>query len=168
MLLHLPELVAGREPPGAGHYIGGYSGFSFKVANGVYYHLGATRGHYVAGSDEPVRIDTGTVFFTAQRFIFLGASQNREWALAKLLGYQHDESQPRTFVQVANRRTVSGFDYSPEHTVLLHFVVALCLASYQGHLPDLEASTPALFSEHEALKPGAPAQDGASPAPPSQ
>lgn len=58
-------------------------------------------------------------------------------------------------------------DYSPEHAVLLHFVVALCLASYQGHLPDLEASTRAQFSEHEALKPGVPALDGASPPPAS-
>ena len=151
-----------------GHYIGGYSGFSFKVAKGVYYHLGATRGHYVPGPDEPVRIDTGTMFFTTQRFVFLGARQNREWVFAKLLGYQHDESQPRTFVQVANRQKVSGFDYSPEHAVLLHFVVALCLASYQRHLPDLEASARAQFSEHQALKPGAPTQDGASPPPPSQ
>jgi hypothetical protein len=43
------------------------------------------------------------VFFTTQRFLFLGGRQNGEWAFSKLLGYQHDESAPRTFVQVSNR-----------------------------------------------------------------
>ena len=138
---------------GQGHYVGGYSGFSFNVANGVRYHVGGTRGHYVAGPDQPTRIDTGTMFFTTQRLVFLGARQNREWAFGKLLGYQHDEAAPRTFVQVSNRQKVSGFDYSPEHALLLHFVVALCLAAFQGHLADLEASVQAQINEHLAAKP---------------
>src|SRR5487761_1697917 len=131
-----------------GHYIAGYSGFSFRVAKGVNYHLGGVRGHYVPGPDEPTQIDTGTMFFTTQRFVFLGSRQNREWAFPKLLGYQHDPSGPRTFVQVANRQKVSGFDYAPEDSVLLHFVVALCLAASQGHVADLETSLGGEVSEH--------------------
>ena len=138
---------------GQGHYTGGYSGFSFRIAKGVNYHVGATRGHYVAGPEEPTRIDTGTMYFTNQRFVFLGGRQNREWAFAKLLGFRHDEAAPRTFVQVSNRQKVSGFDYSPEHALLLHFVVALCLAAYQGQLADLEVSMLAQSNEHQALRP---------------
>jgi hypothetical protein len=48
---------------------------------------------------------------------------------------------------------VSGFDYSPEHGVLLHVVMALCLAAYQGHLQDLETSMQAQSNEHLALRP---------------
>jgi hypothetical protein len=140
-----------------GHYVGGYSGFSFKVARGVRYHVGTTRGHYVPGPDQPVAIDAGTVYFTTQRLVFLGARQNREWAFAKLLGYQHDPAVPRTFVQVSNRQKVSGFDYSPEHAVMVHFVLALCLAAYQGQLPGLRGSIAQELQEHEAAKPLPPA-----------
>jgi hypothetical protein len=139
-----------------GHYIAGYSGFSFRVAKGVNYHLGGVRGHYVPGPDEPTQIDTGTMFFTTRRFVFLGSRQNREWAFPKLLGYQHDPSAPRTFVQVSNRQKVSGFGYAPEDAVLLHFVVALCLAASQGHVADLETSLGGEVSEHQASKPAAP------------
>src|SRR5947209_2153083 len=38
---------------GAGHYVGGYSGFSFRIAKGVRYHVGGTRGHYEAGAEQP-------------------------------------------------------------------------------------------------------------------
>lgn len=145
------SLIESRK--GQGHYAGAYSGFSFRIAKGVSYHVGGTRGHYIAGPDQPTRIDTGTMFFTTQRFVFLGGRQNREWAFAKLLGFQHDESAPRTFVQVSNRQKVSGFDYSPEHGVLLHFVMALCLAAYQGHLEDLESSMQAQEREHQGLRP---------------
>lgn len=140
-----------------GHYVAGYSGFSFRVAKGVNYHLGGVRGHYVPGPDEPAQIDAGTMFFTTQRFVFLGSRQNREWAFPKLLGYQHDPAAPRTFVQVSNRQKVSGFDYEPGDAVLVHFVVALCLAAFQGHIPDLEASLGNEAAEHQASKPAAPA-----------
>jgi hypothetical protein len=140
-----------------GHYVGTYSGFSFQVARGVRYHVGGTRGHYVPGPDEPTRIDTGTMFFTTQRLVFLGARQNREWAFAKLLGYQHDPAVPRTFVQVSNRQKVSGFDYSPEHALLLHFMVALCLAAFQGSVGALGASMTEQAQQHAAMKPAPPA-----------
>lgn len=139
-----------------GHYVAGYSGFSFRIAKGVRYHVGGTRGHYVPGPDEPTAIDQGTVFFTTQRFVFLGTRQNREWAFAKLLGYQHDPEAPRTFVQVSNRQKVSGFDYSPEHAVLLQFVMALCLAANQGHVPELVASMQSEAQAHQAAKPQQP------------
>ncbi|GAC1364765.1 MAG: hypothetical protein NVSMB32_07630 [Actinomycetota bacterium] len=140
-----------------GHYVGGYSGFSFRIAKGVQYHVGGTRGHYVAGPDQPARIDSGTLFFTTQRLVFLGTRQNREWAFAKLLGYQHDPSAPRTLVAVSNRQKVSGFEYSAEHALLVHFVVALCLAAYQAQLPALEASMQGQVMEHQALRPPPPA-----------
>jgi len=34
---------------GPGHWQGGYSGFSFRLAKGVRYHVGGTRGHYLQG-----------------------------------------------------------------------------------------------------------------------
>jgi hypothetical protein len=139
-----------------GHYVGAYSGFSFRIAKGVRYHVGGTRGHYVPGPDTPTTIDVGTMFFTTQRFVFLGAKQSREWAFSKLLGFQHDQSVPRTFVQVSNRQKVSGFNYAPEHALLIHFVVALCLAAFQGNLPDLQASIREQAQAHQAAMPSPP------------
>src|SRR5437899_5058857 len=42
-------LVEARRGPG--HWVGGYSGFSFRVAKGVRYHIGGTRGHYIEGQE---------------------------------------------------------------------------------------------------------------------
>jgi hypothetical protein len=49
-------LVAPRR--GQGHWQGGYSGFSFRVAKGVRYHVGGTRGTYVQDQEAP----TATAF----------------------------------------------------------------------------------------------------------
>src|SRR5207248_5296639 len=68
---------------GAGHYVGGYSAFSFRIAKGVRYHVGGTRGHYEAGAEQPMVIDTGTATITDQRVVFQGAKQTREWAYTK-------------------------------------------------------------------------------------
>ena len=36
--------------------MGGYSGFSFRIAKGVRYHIGGTRGHYEPGMKTPAQL----------------------------------------------------------------------------------------------------------------
>src|SRR5438270_3042221 len=90
-------LVEARRGPG--HWQGGYSGFSFRVAKGVRYHVGGTRGHYMQGQEAPTVIDTGTATITDQRVVFQGTKRTREWAFVKLLGYQHFDAPPWTAMQ---------------------------------------------------------------------
>ena len=125
------------------HWEGGYSGFSFRIARGVRWQVGGTRGHTVPGAEVPTPIDTGTATITDQRVVFQGAKQAREWAYAKLLGYQHDPSEPWTAIQVSNRQKVSGVLYDRAHADEFQFRLALALAHFHhdmdGFVRHLEA-----------------------------
>ncbi len=147
-------LIEPRRLPG--HWEGGYSGFSFRVARGVRWHVGGTRGHYVAGAEVPTPIDTGVASITDQRVVFQGAKQSREWLFAKLLGYQHDPTTPWTAIQVGNREKVSGILYDREHAEQFHFRLALALAHYHQDVPGFVAQLSAQLEEHARLRPAPP------------
>ncbi len=73
---------------------------------------------------------------TSQRVVFVGTKQSREWAFAKVLGYQHGEDT--TYINVSNRQKVSGFRYPQgEAARLVRFVLDLSMAHFQGTVPDL-------------------------------
>jgi len=148
-------LVEPRRAPG--HYTGGYSGFSFRVAKGVRYHVGGTRGTWAPGPESTTPIDRGTLTITDRRLVFRGLKQAREWAFTKMLGYHHDEHEPVTFVQVSNRQKVSGFAYDVAHVPLVRFSFALALAHYHGAVADLRRQVEEELREHEAEKPAPPA-----------
>ena len=148
------HLVEPKRQPG--HWVGGYSGFSFRIAKGVRYHVGGTRGHYQQGEEAPTAIDMGTVTITDQRVVFQGTKQAREWTFSRLLGFQNDPKIPMTSLEVSNRQKVSGFLYDGEHAESVHFRLALAVAHYQGTVDELVSSLEHELSEHEAAKPVAP------------
>lgn len=148
------QLIEPRRPPG--HWVGGYSGFSFRIAKGVRYHVGGTRGHYQQGEERPAPIDRGTVTITDKRVVFQGTRQVREWAFSRLIGYQNDPKIPMTNLEVSNRQKVSGFLYDHEHAESVHFRLALAVAHHTGSVDDLVASLEREVAEHEAAKPVQP------------
>ena len=141
---------------GQGHWVGGYSGFSFRVAKGVRYHVGGTRGHYEAGAEQPTVIDTGTATITDQRVAFQGTKQTREWAFTKLLGYQHFDSPPWTAIQVSNRQKTSGVLCDASTAELFQFRLAVALAHYNGQVDQLVAQLQAQVRQHAGAEPVAP------------
>lgn len=143
---------------GPGHYQGGYSGFSFRIAKGVRYNVGGSRGTYMQGDESPMPIDTGTVTITDQRVVFQGTKHAREWSFAKLLGYENDANLPWTSLQVSDREKVSGFLYDREHTVGVRFRLALALAVYHGTTADFVAHVKEEMAQHDADKPAPPAE----------
>jgi hypothetical protein len=138
---------------GPRHWQGGYSGFSFRVTKGIRYHVGGTRGTSVQGDDETKLIDTGTATITNQRIVFQGEKQAREWAFAKLLGYQHDQHSPWTPIQVSNRQKVSGIRYDANTAQEFQFNLALALATFNGTRDAFVAALGAEFQQHQAQKP---------------
>jgi hypothetical protein len=144
-------LIEPRRLPGT--WQGGYSGFSFRVARGVRWHVGGTRGHTVPGAEVPTPIDTGQASITNQRVVFQGAKQAREWLFAKLIGYQHDPNLPWTAIQVSNRQKVSGLLYDREHAEEVHFRLALALAHFHDDVAGLMAQLTADVQAHAAQRP---------------
>ena len=76
-----------------GHYQGGSRGISVPVGRmpwggNVRIHVGAFIGHYVPGPDVLREVDTGNVYLTNQRAIFVGKSKAVELPYAKLIMIQ--------------------------------------------------------------------------------
>ena len=143
---------------GPGHYQGGYQGFSFKIAKGVRYHVGGSRGTFVQGEERPTPIDNGTVTITSQRVVFQGTKQAHEWAFSKLLGIQHDPTLPWTAISVSNRQKVSGFYYDEEHAADIRFRLTPRVAVFNSDTGALVADLKRQLAEHDAAMPPRPAE----------
>jgi len=138
------------------HWVGGYSGFSFRVARGVRYHVGATKGRRVQGEEVPTAVDTGTATITDRRVVFQGGRRSREWGFAKLLGYHHDAQQPVTLFQVSNREKVSGLLYDRQLAEEVQFRLALALAHGRGEVDQFAHHLEDQITAHEAERPVPP------------
>jgi len=66
-------------------YLGGYSGFSFRLAKGVRYHLGGAMGGPVTLGTKLQTEDEGTLTVTSQRTLFSGFRRTIEMPYGKLL-----------------------------------------------------------------------------------
>ena len=69
------------------HYVGGYSGVSFRVAKGVRFNLGGVRGHRVS-EREVVAVSRGQLSFTSGRILFLGQRKAFEVPWSKLMAVE--------------------------------------------------------------------------------
>jgi hypothetical protein len=123
----------------AGTYQGRTSGYSFRIAKGVNYRIGATKGTFVPGPDVPTPIDTGTAFVTNQRVVFRGDKATREWAWAKLISLDHDDDLPWTSLPVSNRQKTSGLLYDVANMPIVRYRLQQGLAHFQGKVDLLTA-----------------------------
>jgi hypothetical protein len=141
-------LIEPRRLPG--HWEGRSQGFSFKVAKGVRYRVGTSKGHYVQGDEVPTPIDTGTLTITDQRVVFQGTKATREWAFSKLIGIQHVDlpKSPWTAIQVSNRQKTSGFLYTPAVAAGVRFRLDLAIAHYHGEVDEMIRALEAQLAEH--------------------
>jgi hypothetical protein len=67
---------------------GGSQGFSFRVAKGVRYRVGSTRGHMVTVGTQLQVADMGTLSITNQRAVYIGARKTIDMPYAKMVGMQ--------------------------------------------------------------------------------
>ena len=66
-------------------YQGGYSGVSFRIAKGVRYHTGGTKGRSVVVGTELQVQDEGVLSVTSQRAVYMGAGKTIEMPYKKLV-----------------------------------------------------------------------------------
>lgn len=66
----------------------GSSGVSFRVAKGVRYRVGQTRGHSVVVGTEMQVEDNGIFCITSQRAAYMGSRKTMEFPYAKLMGIE--------------------------------------------------------------------------------
>lgn len=66
-------------------YQGGYRGFSFRIAKGVRYHTGSTRGRSVVVGTKIETADEGILSLTSQRAVYVGRRKTIEMPYSKLI-----------------------------------------------------------------------------------
>ena len=116
---------------GPTQWVGGSQGVSFRIAKGMRYHVGGTRGHVVQGEERPTVIDTGLGVITNQRITFIGGKRSAEWAFAKLLGFSLELDSMAIF-NVSNRQKASGLAYPPSTDLVVDAVVSAAVAAFQS------------------------------------
>jgi hypothetical protein len=144
---------------GKGHYEGGNSGVSIRIARGMSYRVGASRGTFVQGEERPAVIDEdGEALITNQRVVFRGPKQSREWAFTKLLGYDRDLPGTIT-MQVSNRQKASGVVFGSAEDDAA-FRLSLALADFNDDsevlVDQLKAELVQLDADRVALAPPPP------------
>ncbi|MGA2471632.1 MAG: hypothetical protein ABSG64_13200 [Solirubrobacteraceae bacterium] len=149
-----------EERRGQGTYAGRSQGVSIPIGSihgrSVRYRVGATRGHYVQGASTPTAIDTGTVFITNKRVVFAGARQTRECLFAKLIGFEHSDSEGSTTFSVSNRQKPTTVHYGPNLAADFDFRLDLALAHYRKTVPDVVAQLQRDLAQIDAQRPNAP------------
>jgi Protein of unknown function (DUF2510) len=156
-------LVESRRGPG--HYQGGSSGFSFRVAKGINYRIGATKGSFVQGEERLEPIDSGTLVVTTTRAVFLGGQSTREWDWSKLLSLDHDTPSV-TLLHVSNRQKVSGILASDDVVAAVRFRLELAVALFNGTEADLATRLRHELEGMDATRPGGRVAAPAIPADP--
>lgn len=136
-----------------GHSVGASSGFSFRIAKGVSWRVGRSRGTHLPGPESCTPVDEGAVYITDRRVVFAGSRQARDWSFANLLGVRHEETSPVTWLPVSNRQRVSGLAYGGDETVRLRFMLALAQADSSGERGALKAQLVAMLAEHDVNQP---------------
>lgn len=84
-------------------YRGGYSGVSFRIAKGVRYHTGGSRGRVEVVGTELQAADAGALSISSKRAVFMGSKRSIEFAYAKLLNI--DVFTDGIRFHVSNRQT---------------------------------------------------------------
>jgi hypothetical protein len=144
-------LVEPRRLPG--HWVGRSQGVSFHIAKGLNYRVGASRGTFQQGDEVVTPIDFGTATITNHRVVFQGQKSSREWAFAKLLGFQHDPERPITYLQVSNREKVSGILYDDAGAEMVRLRLTVALAREDGDASEAIPGLEAELAEHRASRP---------------
>ena len=144
---------------GAGHWQGGSQGLSIPIGSlggrSVRYRVGQTRGHYVQGDPVPTAVDTGTLFVTSQRAVFVGQKQTRECLFTKLLAV--DTSTPGELVfSVSNRQKATVVAFGADIARAVGLRLKLGLAMFQGSVPELVSELQGLLAELDAHEPTPP------------
>ena len=122
-------LIEPRRAPG--QWSGGSHGVSFRVAKGVSYRVGASRGTFTQGAERPTVIDTGLFVVTNQRCLFVGTKRTTEWLYSKLIGFSLDGHATAIF-NVSNRQKASGVFYGSTVEHICDIVIAASIAQFQG------------------------------------
>lgn len=144
------SLVEPRRQPG--HYVNSHSSVSFRVAKGVRYSVGGSRGRYVPGAEVQSPVDSGRFVITTSRVVFTGARTTREWLFSKLISLDASKRADVVLLHVANRQKVSGLALGKQGDEFTAHL-ALGVAIFQHGVAAVVSECLRNADEHRQLRP---------------
>jgi hypothetical protein len=102
-----------------------------------------------------VPIDTGTLFVTDKRIVFIGTRQTRECLFDKLVGFHHTADGSTVF-SVSNRQKATVVHYGSDRTGWFDFRLGLGFAHYRGDVATFIAELEADLAAIDAARPLVP------------
>jgi hypothetical protein len=87
-IVHFETAAALMKEVAVREWRGGSSGVSFRVAKGVRYHVGSTRGHMVTVGTQLQMADSGVLAVTSKRVAYLGSRKTVDMPFAKIMGLE--------------------------------------------------------------------------------
>jgi hypothetical protein len=85
-IVHIETSAALMKEVAVREWQGRSQGVSFRVAKGVRYRVGSTRGHLVTVGTQLQIADTGRIAVTSKRVVYLGTRKSIEMPFAKIMG----------------------------------------------------------------------------------
>jgi hypothetical protein len=146
-----------REP---GRWVGGSQGVSLRLAKGVSYRVGASKGTFQQGEEVPTPIDSGVFVVTNRRCVFVGSKRSTEWAYTKLIGFSL-EGRGLALFSVSNRQKTTGVYYGAELEARMDAIVAAAIArsrsdeEYEALVAELTEDHRRCDAQWRAAQPGA-------------
>jgi len=114
-----------------GHWTGGSQGVSLRVAKGVSYRVGASRGTFQQGGEAMAVTSRGTFYVTNQRCVFMSDEKTTEWQYTKLVGFSL-EGEGNVVFNVSNRQKASGVVFGTGAEAQADATIAAAIAAFQG------------------------------------
>lgn len=157
LILHASGAALIEPRSTGGHWEGGSQGVSFRIAKGVRYRVGQTKGTFVRNPEEQKIIDSGgDLDITTQRVMYTSPARTREWDYAKTMNVMHDP-QGITYMSVSSRQKTSGFMYGPEAATRVEGSLTLGMAIYDDEVDTLVEQLQEQIRELQSSKPTPPA-----------
>jgi hypothetical protein len=130
-------------------YQGGSQGVSFRIAKGVSYRVGSSRGQLVKNPEQLTVIDEGSVTFTNKRIVFVGSNVNREWEFSKLLDVTVGSNGVFVNLAVSNRQKNSGLQTTDKTEITPGILASIALEAFEK---DIQAAKAVAIQYSDEMK----------------
>ncbi|CAB4626949.1 MAG: hypothetical protein F2599_05095 [Actinobacteria bacterium] len=129
----------------------GSQGLSFRIAKGVNYRVGASKGQLLKNPEQLTVIDEGSVTFTNKRIFFVGSNVNREWDFSKLLDVSVGANGVYVNLAVSNRQKNSGLQTIDESDITVGLLAAVAIEAFEKDIKAAKEVAVGYSSEMKAL-----------------
>jgi hypothetical protein len=145
-----------EDRPGPTSYVGRSSGLSVPVAKiggaSIRYNIGSSRGQIVHGAPVETQIDTGTVYITNQRVVFVGSKQTRDVEFKNLASINCPYNN-RTVLSLTNKDKAVILAYQSNMSFMIQRAMLLASSMFNGNRDHLVEDTNAELTQLTAAEP---------------